>query len=145
MGMLELTLKKTEYGACMECFLSRQSRIKYYKKQNFIQIQYGIESYPYTDTQSADRYFQVTPVPGSEYYTIIELDPKDQGRMVSATWCSTGNIIDKKGKYTWKEEEDVARETYHLCSNLITSMFRAEKAEQLYQNAEQFKKIMGIK
>ena len=143
--MSELSLKKTEYGASMECFLSRQSRIKYYKKQNFIQIQYGIESYPYSDTESADRYFQVAPVPGTEYYTIIELNPKDKGRMVSATWCSTGNIIDRKGKYTWKDDEDIARETFYLCTNLFNALMRAETAEKLYQNAEQFKKIMGIK
>lgn len=142
--MSDLILKKTEYGASMECFIGRESRIKYYKKQNFIQLQYGIDGYSYSDTEAADRYFQIVPVPGSEYYTITELDPEDKGRMVSATWCSTGDIIDRKGKYNWREEEDVAGQTFYLCTNLFKALMRAEKAEKLYQNAEQFKKIMGI-
>lgn len=142
--MSELMLKKTEYGASMECFINRESRIKYYKKQNFIQLQYGIDGYNYSDTESADRYFQIVPVPGTEYYTITEMDPKEKTRMVSATWCSTGNIIDKKGKFSWKDQEDVAGETFYLCTNLFNALMRAEKAEKLFQNAEQFKKIMGI-
>lgn len=48
--MSELSLKKTEYGASMERFIGRESRIKYYKKQNFIQLQYGIDGYNYSDT-----------------------------------------------------------------------------------------------
>lgn len=143
--MSELSLKKTEYGASMECFIGRESRIKYYKKQNFIQLQYGIEGCCYSDTESADRYFQIVPVPGSEHYTITELDPKEKTRMVSATWCSTGNIIDKKGKCARKDEDDVAVETFYLCTNLFNALMRAEKAEKLFQNAEQFKNIMGIK
>lgn len=143
--MAELFLKKTEYGASMECFIGRDSRIKYYKDQNFIQIQYGIDGYPYFDTASADKYYQVVRVPGSEYYTITELDPKtENGRVVSATWCSTGNIIDKKGRYTAKEMSDVAGETFYLCTNLYNALKRAEKAEKLYQRALEFKEIMDI-
>lgn len=140
---MDLIKTKTGYVIENTGICGRESRIVYYKRENFIQLQYGIEKHPYLDEDGkADRLFQIVPVPGSEYSTIMELDPKGEGRMVAATWCSSGDLIWKHGIFLKSEEESVIKETYNLVLMLFLGHERAKAAEKLMDLADSIKNIM---
>ena len=140
---IESQLVKTEYGYKIQQYINgRDCLIKYMKKENYIQLLYGTEKYPYPDEDNADEIYHITNVPGTEYFTIVQTNAAG-GRLNAATWCSTGDIISRKGIAKKAEQDDMLSQTSYLCMNLYFSLRRANSADKVYEKVHEINKIVG--